>query len=57
MAISVTAKELVAPLTEGNVKLGDVRKLAREIKKDYDLAMELWSTWGAPPSSSRDSHL
>jgi 3-methyladenine DNA glycosylase AlkD len=25
-------------------KLGDVRKIAKDIKKDHDLAMELWST-------------
>lgn len=25
-------------------KLGDLRKLAKEIKKDHELAMELWST-------------
>ncbi|WKV13352.1 DNA alkylation repair protein [Marivirga harenae] len=27
-----------------NTKLGDLRKIDREIKKDHDLAMELWST-------------
>lgn len=25
-------------------KLGDLRKIAKEIKKDHDLAIELWST-------------
>jgi 3-methyladenine DNA glycosylase AlkD len=25
-------------------RLGDIRKIAKEVKKDHDLAMELWST-------------
>ena len=44
MSLSARAKELVAELTNGNVKLGDLRKHGKEIKKDHDLAMELWST-------------
>ncbi|WP_313238479.1 DNA alkylation repair protein [Sporosarcina ureae] len=27
-----------------NTKLGDLRKIAKDIKKDHELAMELWST-------------
>ena len=27
-----------------NTKLGDIRKIAKEIKRDHELAMELWST-------------
>ncbi|TVR81087.1 MAG: DNA alkylation repair protein [Chitinophagaceae bacterium] len=27
-----------------NTKLGDLRKMAKEIKKDHELAMELWSS-------------
>ena len=27
-----------------NTKLGDIRKIAKEIKSDHELAMELWST-------------
>lgn len=44
MALSAGAEEVVAKLTTDNVKLGDLRKIAAEIKKDHDLAMELWST-------------
>lgn len=44
MALSARAKELVAELSKGNVKLGDLKKRGQEIKKDHDLAMELWST-------------
>src|SRR5689334_7313030 len=44
MALSARAKELVAEITRGNLKLGDLKKRGTEIKKDHDLAMELWST-------------
>lgn len=27
-----------------NTKLGDLRKIAKDVKKDHELAMELWST-------------
>jgi 3-methyladenine DNA glycosylase AlkD len=44
MALSARAKELVAEITKGNLKLGDLKKRGAEIKKDHDLAIELWST-------------
>lgn len=44
MALSAKAKELVAEITQENVKLGDLKKRGAEIKKDHDLAVELWST-------------
>lgn len=44
MALSTKAKKLVAELTKGNPKLGDLKKHGAEIKKDHDLAVELWST-------------
>lgn len=44
MALSVRAKNLVAQLTKGDVKRGDLRLHGKEIKKDHTLAMELWST-------------
>jgi hypothetical protein len=44
MALSARAKKLVAEFTHGNVMLGDVKKRGAEIKKDHDLARELWST-------------
>jgi hypothetical protein len=44
MALSTRANKLVAEITNGNVKLGDLKKRGKEIKKDHDLAMELWST-------------
>ncbi len=44
MALAPRAKKLVAEITKGNLKLGDLKKLGTEIKKDHDLATELWST-------------
>lgn len=44
MALSPRAKRLVAELNKRNLKLGDLKKRGSEIKKDHDLAMELWST-------------
>jgi 3-methyladenine DNA glycosylase AlkD len=44
MALSAKAKKLVAEITNGNPKLGDLKKHGKEIKKDHSLAMELWST-------------
>jgi 3-methyladenine DNA glycosylase AlkD len=44
VAISARAKKLVAEIARGNVKMGDLKARGKEIKKDHDLAMELWST-------------
>jgi 3-methyladenine DNA glycosylase AlkD len=44
MALSAIAKKLVAEITSGNVKLGDLKTRGKEIKKDHALAMELWAT-------------
>lgn len=44
MALSNTAKEIHAQIHKEDTKLGDLRKIAKEIKKDHELAMELWST-------------
>lgn len=49
MALSTRAKKLVAEVSTGSVKLGDLKTLGKEIKKDHDLAMELWSTGGFYP--------
>ncbi len=43
MKLSPKAKNIVGQLNE-NTKLGDLRILAKDIKKDHELAMELWST-------------
>lgn len=44
MALSTRAKKLVAEVTNGRMKLGDIKRHGKEIKKDHELAMELWST-------------
>ncbi|HLT94824.1 MAG TPA: DNA alkylation repair protein [Membranihabitans sp.] len=44
MKLSPQAENILVSLSGENVKLGDVRKIAREIKKDHDLASELWSS-------------
>ncbi len=44
MALSARAKKIVAELNSENLKLGDVKTRGKEIKRDHDLAIELWST-------------
>ena len=44
MNLSTKAREIHALIIAGDTKMGDLRKIAREIKKDHELAMELWST-------------
>lgn len=43
MNISPKAKAIYSNINP-ETKLGDLRKVAKEIKKDHDLAIELWST-------------
>ncbi|MBC2171582.1 DNA alkylation repair protein [Listeria booriae] len=38
-----TAEDILTHINS-ETKLGDLRKIAREIKQDHELAMELWST-------------
>ena len=49
MAFSARAEKLVTEITQGNLKLGDLKKRGAKIKKDHDLAMELWSTGELQP--------
>lgn len=44
MELSLRAKDIIAQMNEGTTKLGDLRKVANDIKKDHELALELWST-------------
>ena len=43
MTLSQKAQEIHTQLS-GTPRMGDIKKMAKEIKKDHDLAMELWST-------------
>jgi len=44
MELSSRAKNILAQISDKATKLGDLRKIAGEIKKDHELAMELWSS-------------
>lgn len=44
MALSPKAQELCDQLAPGNTPAGTIKKLAKAIKQDHPLAMELWST-------------
>ncbi|WP_207955350.1 hypothetical protein [Segetibacter sp. 3557_3] len=43
MILSSKAENILGQINS-ETRLGDLRKMAREIKKDHELAMELWST-------------
>jgi len=43
MKLSSKANNIYSAINP-NTKLGDLRKIAKEIKKDHELALELWST-------------
>ncbi|MGE9313620.1 DNA alkylation repair protein [Niabella sp. CJ426] len=44
MKLSTKASNIYQSISKADTKLGDLRKIATDIKKDHDLAMELWST-------------
>lgn len=44
MKLSPKAKNIFDQINTVNSKLGDLRTIAKEIKKDHEMAMELWST-------------
>lgn len=44
MSASLKAKDIVHQIDSETTKLGDLRKIASEIKKDHELALELWSS-------------
>lgn len=44
MSLSKRARTLVSDLNGESVKFGDLKKLAKEIKRDHDLALELWAS-------------
>lgn len=44
MKLSSNAKDIYAKISRESTKLGDLRKIAKEIKRNHQLAMELWST-------------
>jgi 3-methyladenine DNA glycosylase AlkD len=44
MNLSQKAQKISSQINPKTTKLGDLRVIAKEIKKDHELAMELWST-------------
>ncbi|RZK57523.1 MAG: DNA alkylation repair protein [Pedobacter sp.] len=44
MGLSNKAENILKQISEKKTKLGDLRSIAKEIKKDHQLAIELWST-------------
>lgn len=38
------AETILAQISDKSTRLGDLRKIAKEIKKDHELAMELWAS-------------
>ncbi|MBK0403803.1 DNA alkylation repair protein [Adhaeribacter sp. BT258] len=44
MTLSTKAQDIYSQISQEGTKLGDLRVIAKEIKKDHALAKELWST-------------
>lgn len=44
MSAKARAKKIVSEIRGGEPNLGDLKKLGKEIKKDHELAKELWAT-------------
>lgn len=44
MKLSSKGQKILEQISDRNTRLGDLRSLAKDIKKDHHLAMELWST-------------
>lgn len=44
MKLSTKAEKILTQVTDKSTKLGDLRTIAKDIKKDHQLAMELWSS-------------
>lgn len=44
MNLSAQAEKIHSQINSESTKMGDLKKIAKEIKKDHELALELWST-------------
>ena len=44
MKLSSKAENILSQISDKNTKLGDLRNIAKNIKKDHQLAIELWSS-------------
>jgi len=43
MRLSAKAEKIRIQISDKHTKLGDLRTIAKDIKRDHQLAMELWS--------------
>ncbi len=43
MTLSTNAQNIYSQISKNTPKFGDLKKIGKEIKKDHDLAVELWS--------------
>ncbi len=46
---ATTASQILSKLNTEAIRLGDIKKLGRELKKDHSLALELWATGSLNP--------
>ncbi len=44
MVLSADANQIISKLSGESIKMGDLKKIAKEIKRDHALAMELWES-------------
>ncbi len=44
MKLTTKAENILTQIADKNTKLGDLRAIAKDIKKDHELAMELWAS-------------
>lgn len=49
MTLSARAKDIIDQFDPENPRMGEIKKLATSIRKDHDLAMELWGAGGYTP--------
>lgn len=47
--VSKAAKKITSEINSNGTRLGDIKKRGKEIKKDHELAMDLWSIGGYHP--------
>lgn len=44
VVLSTQATDILTAINQPNTKLGDLRKWAKDIKRNHELALELWAT-------------
>lgn len=44
MVLIAETSKIISELSQENVKMGDIKKIAKEIKRDHELGMKLWVT-------------